>query len=197
MRQKSTQKVFAHWAELVRKDAPPDRNDIDPAAIAGALQDIFILGRGADGIWRYRVAGTRLLAYADRDLRGEAYTAWWRPEDRADMARLLATTAEDKTPVVGGVRAVAVRGERHELELILLPLRHGGMDGMRMLGGLFPGPETTRLYDVRLDNLAVASLRCIADVARETQVFGRRPADLDQMVERRHGLRVIEGGRIA
>ncbi len=133
-------------------------------------------GRGADGIWRYRVAGTRLLAYADRDLRGEAYTAWWRPEDRADMARLLATTAEDKTPVVGGVRAVAVRGERHELEPhppASAPRRHGRDAHARRP---VPGPETTRLYDVRLDNLAaVASLRCIADVARETQVFGRKP----------------------
>jgi hypothetical protein len=195
MRQAHTKALHDHWRELSRRGAPPDRNDLDPCAIASALQDVFILGRGPDGEWRYRVAGTRLSAYADRDLRGEIFTGWWRPEDRFDVARLLHSTAEDKTPVVGGVSGVGERGVKHELEFILLPLRHGGMDGLRMAGGLFPSAATARIYDVRLAEISILSLRSLDDVPPAAEVFGQPRADIDALVERRRGLRLIEGGR--
>jgi hypothetical protein len=195
MRQAQTKMLHSHWRELSRRGAPPDRNDLDPCAIAGALQDVFILGLGPDGEWRYRVAGTRLSAYADRDVRGEIFTAWWRPEDRLDVSRLLKTTAEDKAPVVGGVSGLGARGERHNLEFILLPLQHGGRDGLRMAGGLFPAAATARIYDVRLSELSVLSLRSLDDPAPAAEPFGQARADIDQLVERRAGLRLIEGGR--
>jgi hypothetical protein len=195
MRQEQTKKLHRHWRTLWRNGAPPDRNDIEPAAIAPALQDVFILGRGPDGLWRYRVAGTRLAAYADRDLRGELFTGWWRPHDQMDIARLLTATASERTPVVGGVSALSTRRERHALEFILLPLRHGGQDGRRMIGGLFPAPETARLFDMRIGELAVTSLRNLDDAPARAESFGRPRADIEALMERRHGLRVIAGGR--
>ncbi len=196
MRQALTKLLHGHWRDLSRHGAPPDRNDLDPSVIAAALQDVFILGRGSDGEWRYRVAGTRLSAYADRDLRGEVFTGWWRPEDRFDIARLLISAAEDKVPAVGGVRGLGARGEPHDLEFILLPLRHGGLDGLRMAGGLFPAAETARIYDVRLSELSVLSLRSLHDLPAGAEAFGQPRANIEQLVERRRGLRVIEGGRV-
>jgi hypothetical protein len=195
MRQEQTKKLHRHWRELWRNGAPPDRNDLDPAAIASALQDVFILGRGPDGLWRYRVAGTRLSAYADRDLRGELFTGWWRPHDQIDLSRILATTAAERAPVAGGVSALCARRERHGLEFVLLPLRHGGQDGLRMLGGLFPAPETARLYGLRFEEMAVISLRTLADAPASGESFGRPRVDIEALVERRHGLRLIDGGR--
>jgi hypothetical protein len=197
MRQAQTRTLFAHWRTLVRNGAPPDRNDLDPAAIAPALRDVFILGRDAHGIWRYRVAGTRLSAYADRDLRDEPFADWWRPEDRADMRRLLRSTAEERSPIVGGVRGEAAGGGPHDLELILLPLRHGGRDGLRLLGGFFPSSETAKLYDVRLRDLAIASIRSLDEAAADGDRFGRPRADIERLVERRRSFRVIEGGKSA
>jgi hypothetical protein len=194
MRHDGTKALHAHWRELSRKGAPPDRNDIEPGAIATALRDVFILGRGQDGGWRYRVAGTRLQAYADRDLRGELFTDWWRSDDRIDIARLLGGTAEERTPLVGGVSGCSTRQERHELELILLPLRHGGQDGLRLIGGLFPSPLATRLYDLRIEEIAVTSLRNLG-AAPAAAPFGHPRPDIDVLVDRRRGLRVIEGGR--
>jgi hypothetical protein len=196
MRQEQTKKLHRHWRELRRNGAPPDRNDLDPAAIAPALQDVFILGRGPDGLWRYRVAGTRMSAYADRDLRGELFTAWWRPHDQLDLSRLLAAATAEGAPVVGGVSALSTRRERHLLEFILLPLRHGGQDGLRMIGGLFPAPETARLFDVRLEELAIVSLRSLGEAPPAVAAFGHPRPDIEALVERRHGLRLIEGGRM-
>jgi hypothetical protein len=195
MRHAQTRALHAHWTALARNGAPPDRNDIDPASIPAALQDVFILGLGPDGQWRYRVAGTRLAAYADRDLRGEAFIGWWRPEDRFDMARLVKSTAAERAPVVGGVSGQSTRQERHELEFILLPLRHGGLDGSRMLGGLFPSPTAAVRHDLRFDELGVLSLRSLAPQPEPQGVFGRPRPDIEALVERRHGLRLIEGGR--
>jgi hypothetical protein len=195
MRQPHTKKLFEHWQSLGGGSAPPDRNDIDPTAIAGALQDVFILGRGPDGCWRYRVAGTRLSAYADRDLRHEPFITWWQQGDQRDIDRLLTSTAEDRAPTVGGIQGVAVRGGHHAVELILLPLRHGGQDNQRMIGGLFPTPETTRQHDVRLTELKVVSLRSLPAMGRSGEAFGRPREGIDALVERRASLRVIEGGR--
>jgi hypothetical protein len=195
MRHTQTKALLAHWRSLIRNGAPPDRNDLDPAAIASALQDTFILGSGHDGSWRYRVAGTRLSAFADRDLRGELFTSWWRPEDALDVARLLRSTATDRTPVVGGVSGTSARRGAADLELILLPLRHGGQDGRRMVGGLFPSPAALRTFDTRFEELAVLSLRSLGQPDASSVVFGQPRADIEALVERRHGLRVIEGGR--
>ncbi|MGL4242352.1 MAG: PAS domain-containing protein, partial [Beijerinckiaceae bacterium] len=157
--------------------------------------DVFILGRGPDGLWRYRVAGTRLSAYADRDLRGELFTGWWRPHDQIDVARLLAATASERSAIIGGVSALSDRKERHQLELILLPLRHGGQEGLRMMGALVPAPDTARAYGLRFGELAVVSLRSLAAVDVGSEPFGRPRSGIEELVERRHGLRVIEGGR--
>jgi hypothetical protein len=195
MRHTQTKALLAHWRSLIRNGVPPDRNDIDPAAIGPALQDIFILGAGQDGSWRYRVAGTRLSAFADRDLRGELFTGWWRPEDAMDVAQLLRSTATDRTPVVGGVSGISARHGAADLELILLPLRHGGQDGQRMIGGLFPSPGALQSFDLRFAELAVLSLRSLVQCDPPAAVFGRPRPNIEALVERRHGLRVIEGGR--
>jgi hypothetical protein len=195
MRQPQTKALIAHWTDLCRNGVPPDRNDLDPAAIAGALRDIFILGRDAHGVWRYRVAGTRLSAYADRDLRDEPFVDWWRPADRPDIVRLAASTAADRAPVVGGVQGLDTRGVRRDAEFVLLPLRHGGQDGLRMAGGLFPAPDVGRLHDVRLAELRIVSLRSLPEAAAPGDSFGRPRADLELLVERRRGFRVIEGGK--
>jgi hypothetical protein len=197
MRHAQTKALFAEWRRLCRNGMPPDRNDLDPMAFAANLQDIFILGRAPDGSWRYRVAGTRLTAYANRDLRDEAFQTWWKPEDRQDIVRLLASTAADSAPAIGGVAGFSIHGDHHEVEVILLPLRHGGQDGLRMIGGFFPAPATARLYDVRFAELSILSLRSMPEAELPGDAFGRPRTGIEALVERRAALRLIQGGRSA
>ena len=193
MRHVASKLLFAHWSEAKRGPAAPDRNDLDPGAVGAILQDVFILGAEPAGAWRYRVAGTRLSGYANRELRGETFDRWWCAPDRRDVQRMLAGVAADDAPLVGGVFGLA-EGVRHEFELVLLPLRHGGRSGLRMLGGLFPAAATARRISLQVEEIGLVSLRGLGRQGADRPAFGQREQGADLSLQRRRAFRVIEGG---
>lgn len=194
MRHNASKMLFEHWSSLRRGPIIPDRNDLDPAEIGVILQDIFILGAQPGGPWLYRVAGTRLSAFARRELKDEPFDRWWRALDRSDARRLLQGIAEDGAPMIGGVCGYGADSAKHDFELLLLPLRHGGRSGLRMLGGLFPSTATAARISVRIDELQLLSIRTLMPVAAGTPVFGEPVADIGGALERRRSLRLIQGG---
>jgi hypothetical protein len=194
MRHPASKALFAHWSELKRGSIIPDRNDLDPAAIGAILQDVFILGAGHEGDWRYRVAGTRLASFAARELRDEAFESWWRLTDRRDTRRMTEGAGAGGMPLVGGVSGAGLDGASHSFELILLPLRHGGRLRTRILGGLFPAPSTVRRIGVRVSELNLISIRALGTANPDVPAFGQKPDDLEAILERRRAFRVIEGG---
>jgi hypothetical protein len=197
MRQTSSRALFEHWKGLCRGTVVPDRNDLDPAAIGAVLQDVFILGADSRNQWQYRVAGTRLSAFAQRELRDEPFERWWRAQDRMDALRMLRGAAQDNTAIVGGISGRGPENDNHMFELLLLPLRHGGRPGLRMLGGLFPSSAVASRYGVQIDSLGLLSIRTLSTMSQEKHIFGREPADLMTSLERRRSFRVIEGGQSA
>ncbi len=196
MRHPATKALYDHWCSLKHGSIIPDRNDLEPAEIGAILQDIFILGAQPHGPWVYRVAGTRLSAFARRELKDETFDRWWRALDRSDARRLIAGVAEDGMPMIGGVSGLGADQTRHEFELLLLPLRHGGRPGLRMVGGLFPAPATTHQLGVQIDELSLTSIRTLLPVSEGTPYFGSPIADLGGALERRRSLRLIQGGAI-
>jgi hypothetical protein len=196
MRHQASRVLHDYWSSLRRGPVLPDRNDIDPAIMGRLLQDIFILGRTPDNAWLYRVAGTRLTCFAARDLKDDLFLRWWRPQDRGDITRTLGAVSSEGVAMVGGVDGNDPRGQRHELELLLLPLRHGGRAGTRIIGGLFPSVRTTQQMGLSFDEIGLLSLRSLSAVnAPGAPVFGEPRADIDAMVDRRRQWRVIQGGR--
>jgi len=194
MRHAASRVLFAHWSEVKRGPVAPDRNDLDPSAMGSILQDVFILGAEAGGAWRYRVAGTRLSGYANRELRDEPFDRWWAAADRRDLAGMLDGVAADDAPLVGGACGTAPTQTRHDFELVLLPLRHGGRPGLRMLGGFFPGPSTIRRLGLQVEEMGLVSLRALRARGQEAPVFGRARPIPPSSIERRRAFRVIEGG---
>jgi hypothetical protein len=194
MRQQATKALYTHWRGLCRGAVIPDRNDLDPAQIGHLLRDVFILGADPAGVWRYRVAGTRLTALAGRELKDEPFERWWRAGDRIDANRLLTAAANDALPVIAGVKGFGKDQRHYDLEGLLLPLRHGGRTRLRMMGGFFPSPETAGKIGLRIEELGLLSLRTLDMTAATASVFGTAPANLDAMVARRSNFRVIEGG---
>jgi hypothetical protein len=194
MRHPASKALYEHWNSLRRESIIPDRNDLDPAEIGPILQDIFILGARPGGPWIYRVAGTRLSAFARRELKDETFDQWWRALDRKDARRISSGIAEDNVPLVGGVVGIAPDMANHDFELLLLPLRHGGRPGLRMLGGLFPSQTTANQIGVKIDELGLLSIRTLIPLASQAPVFGKPVADLGGALERRRSLRLIQGG---
>jgi hypothetical protein len=194
MRHPTSKALYEHWNSPRRESIIPDRNDLDPAEIGPILQDIFILGARPGGPWIYRVAGTRLSAFARRELKDETFDQWWRALDRKDARRISSGIAEDNVPLVGGVVGIAPDMANHDFELLLLPLRHGGRPGLRMLGGLFPSQTTANRIGVKIDELGLLSIRTLMPLASQAPVFGKPVADLGGALERRRSLRLIQGG---
>jgi hypothetical protein len=99
--------------------------------------------------------------------------------------------------LIGGVAGIAPDMTSHDFELLLLPLRHGGRPGLRMLGGLFPSQSTSNRIGVTIEELGLLSVRTLMPVASEAPVFGKPVADLGGALERRRSLRLIQGGAIS
>jgi hypothetical protein len=139
------------------------------------------------------VAGTRLSSFARRELRDEPFERWWRATDRLDAARMVSGVSQDGAPLIGGVRGSGPDGLEHDFEMVLLPLRHGGRMGQRMLGAFFP----TNLAALRLgfvaEELALLSVRTV-ETSPGDRVFGQPNTDLMGALERRRSFKVIEGG---
>ena len=194
MRQFASKVLFTHWSEVKRGSGSPDRNDLDPSALGAILQDVFILGTEAGGTWRYRVAGTRLIGYANRELRNEPFERWWSAVDRRDLGRMLDSVVLEDAPIVGGAFGLCPNQVRNEFELVLLPLRHGGRPGLRMIGGFFPAPGTIRRQDLQIDEMGLVSLRALRRPGERPATFGKVTTDAQVVAERRRSLRVIDGG---
>jgi hypothetical protein len=194
MRQVASKTLYTHWSDVKRGQASPDRNDLDPSALGAILQDVFILGAEPGGPWRYRVAGTRLAGFANRELRDEPFERWWNAGDRRDLGRMLQSVVDEDAPLVGGAYGTSTDQLRYEFELVLLPLRHGGRSGLRMLGGFFPATGTLRRHGLLVDEMGLVSLRALQRQGEGAITFGRAAPSGDMAAERRRAFRVIEGG---
>ena len=70
MKHAASRQLYAYWEERRGRRAAPERAEIEPGAIRGALSDAFILSLDAARGHPVRLAGTRVCALFDRELRG-------------------------------------------------------------------------------------------------------------------------------
>lgn len=136
MKHASTKAVFAHWDSKRGEKPAPERNVIDPMAIRHSLGDVFILAVDFVNEHRFRLAGTRLCALFNRELKGESFSATFNEDSRALIQELLADVTADHAGIVAGVTGRTEHGDEVELELLLLPLAHQGHARVRALGSL-------------------------------------------------------------
>ena len=193
MKHSASRELFAHWNERRGTRALPERGDIEPAAIRASLGDTFILGGEPREELRFRLAGTRVCALFGRELKDETVAALWEDADQSAMRHLLAIIAEEEIGVVAGARGRTPEGFSCELELLLLPLRHRGRPGRRMLGALAPLAVPVWLGASRLEPLSLGTPRYLLGALRPAGP-SRLAASLARE-EQRRGFVVYEGGR--
>ena len=77
MKHAASRELYAYWEERRGQRSAPERADIEPGAIRAALSDTFILELDADDRHVFRLAGTRVCALFDRELKGERFVDLW------------------------------------------------------------------------------------------------------------------------
>lgn len=191
MKHPSSKALFAHWSDKRAKGIIPDRRDMDPAALRGALGDVFILGLDAGAGHPFRLAGTRLCSLFCRELRGTRFLDLWDERGREEIARLVALAAEEAVGIVGAVSARAPHQASVELEMTLLPLRHHGQPQGRLIGSLAPMrmPYWIGLHPVA--SLDLARCRFLGAAVEAPAPVFKPPADVGSYGR----LRVHQGGR--
>jgi hypothetical protein len=138
MKHQSTRAVFEYWTRKRGTRTAPARADIDPAEIRHALGDTFILAADFAGELRLRLAGTRVCALFDRELKCETFSGLWSAESRPSIDELLAGVTDEAAGVVAGATARTDDGATAELEMLLLPLAGAGHARVRAMGVLAP-----------------------------------------------------------
>jgi hypothetical protein len=115
----------------------PDRDDIVPGAMTGALAHAFILERVATGLARIRVGGSHLSALLGMEVRGLPISAMFEPHTRDRLAEALETAFTSPAVLRAGLRCRASIG-RPALTggMVLLPLGSGPGEAQHLLGAL-------------------------------------------------------------
>lgn len=136
MQKASTRTLYEYWNALRGARSAPDRRDIDPTRIRGALAYTFILELNDDGEFDFRLAGSHLCSAYCRELKGRSFSRLWHSRDRDAIDTLIRAVVEDHAVALITFQGTTESGSKAQFECVLLPIRHNGSTANRMLGAL-------------------------------------------------------------
>ena len=190
MKHAASRELYTYWQELRGRRPAPERAEIEPAAIRGILSETFIVALDRSAGYPFRLAGTRVCALFDRELKGESFLTLWDETSRRAVADLLGILADEWVGTVAGVSAQNTEGEAFDFELLLLPLSATRPVLQRGIGILAPLHKAPTIGTTPLSPLTLGSRRHIGP-AIEKRLLPRILAPLGG----RRGLVVYDGGR--
>ena len=138
MKHPASREFFAYWDEKRGINPAPDRSELEPGPVRELLGDIFVLSYDPEGGYPFRVAGTRVCALLDRDLKGQNFASLFAPTSRAEITDVLGIVTDELVAAVAGVTATARDGSLAHLELLLLPFANRAHTPISMTGLLAP-----------------------------------------------------------
>jgi hypothetical protein len=136
MKKASTKTLYSYWNALRGSRSAPDRRDIDPTKIRGALANTFILELNDRNEFDFRLAGSHICAAYARELKGRSFTRLWHARDRDAMDTLVRAVTEDHAVALITFQGVTAVHTKLQVETILLPIRHNGTTSTRLLGAM-------------------------------------------------------------
>jgi hypothetical protein len=193
MKHASSRQVFECWNAQRGDRIAPERGDIEPGPIRRALGDTFILGQDAQGIHRFRLAGTRTCALFCRELKASDFVTLWAGIERPKMLELISAAAEESVGFVAGASGRNAAGAAVSLELLLLPLRRRNESRGRLLGVLAPLVPPYWLGSMPIEAMTCGTIRYLG--ADSGLVLAPRLVPGTDEGRLRHGLTIYEGGR--
>ena len=172
MQKTSTKTLYDYWNTLRGSRSAPDRRDIDPTRIRGALANTFILELNDDNEFDFRLAGSHLCAAYCRELKGRSFSGLWHERDRDAMDTLIRAVTEDHAVALVTFQGTTALHTKVQFETILLPLRHNGSTHTRLLGAMTALDEPYWLGVQPIMEQRITGLRLIwpDDIALEDMV---------------------------
>ena len=174
MQKQSTKTLYDYWNTLRGSRSAPDRRDLDPTKIRGALANTFILELNDGHEFDFRLAGSHICSIYSRELKGRSFTRLWHPRDRDAMETLVRAVTEDHAVALITFTGMTAIHTRVPVETILLPVRHNGSTQTRLLGAMTTVDEPYWLGVQPLVEQRISGLRLIwpddqshADLARD------------------------------
>ena len=191
MKHAASRELYAYWQEKRGTRPAPERAEIEPGAIRGALSDAFILALDRDSGHPVRLAGTRVCALFGREIKGEPFLDFWTAASRQSVEGLVSILTEECMGTVAGVNAQNENGDSIDLELLLLPLGARRPMFARTIGVLAPLRVPPWLGATPIGALTLGGRRHIG-ATLEKRLLPRFMAPRG-----RRGLLVYDGGRTA
>jgi hypothetical protein len=136
MQKQSTRTLYDYWNLLRGSRSAPDRRDIDPTRIRGALANTFILELNEQSEFDFRLAGSHICSAYARELKGRSFTRLWHPKDRDALETLVRAVTEDHAVALITFQGATALNTKLAVETILLPVRHNGSTQSRLLGAM-------------------------------------------------------------
>lgn len=136
MQKTSTRTLYDYWNTLRGSRSAPDRRDIDPTQIRGALANTFILELNDRNEFDFRLAGSHICAAYARELKGRSFTRLWHQRDRDAMDTLIRAVTEDHAAALVTFSGTTAVNTKLQVETVLLPIRHNGTTSSRLLGAM-------------------------------------------------------------
>lgn len=195
MKHATTRMLFSYWDALRGERTAPERSEIEPGEIRNALADTFVLDIEPDRTTTIRLAGTRLCAFFDRELKGERLDRLWSPACVPGAREFIDIVVEETAGVVAGLVGTNAEGSAVAFEMVLLPLRHRGKPNTRVLGALSPSFVPAWIGFQPLEQFTTSSMRVLSASRARTEVELTQAAISPDQKRRRFV--VHTGGRVA
>lgn len=129
--------IEAYWEGLRAGRLMPQRSEIDPRGILGALPNSFVLERIAPTVARIRVAGSSIGEIMGMDARGMPASCLIAPASRDTFGQILQDVLDHPASARVSMKSPAVFGKPQlRAQMLLLPLVSDDGEINRILGGL-------------------------------------------------------------
>ena len=141
MKHPATLTLYSYWNGLRAGRIAPRRFEVEPARIGDALPDTFLLERRDGETYPFRLAGTRLCERFQKEFRGHNFLSSWTGNDAATLQLRLNEISMNGGVLVISAHADTAGGRSVGLEILIMPLLHGGVTADRYLGLVSPLEE--------------------------------------------------------
>ncbi len=148
------------------------------------------------------MSGTRLNEFFCAEQLGRSFLGLWQPQDARNVAGALMTAIDAACPVLAAVSTSPDGYREADIEILLLPLRHGGYATSRLLGLATPAAQPPWVGLLPATHFKLRALRTIetspgwASTSKASALaLAANARTNERPIDIRGRLRVFNGGK--